>query len=128
MRIDAAEQKKHEPRAGSGLMLWLGFVLPPLAWAIEMQAMWLTSEWACDTMEFRWNHVIAVTALAVAIIGTTIAWTQGKASATTPRPTTIETPETRDFVSILGSVLGLLFIALIIAQWLPTLTGVPCSK
>lgn len=128
MKVDAAEQKQHEPRSGAGLMLWLGFVLPPLAWAMEMQAMWLTSEWACDTMEFKWNHIVAVIALALALTGTFIAWTQGRAGARTPEPTTIETPETRDFMSILGSVLGLLFIALIFAQWLPTLTGVPCSK
>lgn len=128
MKVDAAGQKKHEPRSGSGLMLWIGFIIPPLAWAMEMEAIWLTSEWGCDRMDFKWNHVVAVVTLLLAIAGTFIAWTQGKASRSTPAATTIETPETRNFMSVLGTVMGLMFIMLIFAQWLPTLTGVPCSK
>jgi len=109
-------------------MLWLGFVLPPLAWAGGMEALWLTSEWGCDKSEFKWNHVVAITALVLAILGTIIAWTQGRATANTPEPTTIERPRTRDFMSLLGTVLGVLFSVLIVAQYLPTLMGVPCSK
>ena len=128
MRIDAAQRNEQGPRSGAGLMLWLGFVLPPLAWAAGMEALWLTSEWGCDKSEFKWNHVVAITALVLAILGTIIAWTQGRATANTPEPTTIERPRTRDFMSLLGTVLGVLFSVLIVAQYLPTLMGVPCSK
>jgi len=57
-----------------------------------------------------------------------IAWTQGKASASTPEPTTIEKTSTRDFMSLVATVLGVMFTLLIAAQYLPTLMGVPCSK
>jgi hypothetical protein len=128
MKVDAAELKKREPRSGAGLMLWIGFILPPLAWAMEMEAMWLTTEWGCDKSEFKWNHVVAIVALLISIVGVLIAWTQGKATAETPASTTIEQPTTRDFMSIVATVLGILFTMLIFAQYLPTLMGVPCSK
>jgi hypothetical protein len=128
MKVNAAKLKDNPPRSGAGLMLWIGFILPPLAWAMEMEAMWLTTEWGCDKSEFKWNHVVAITALLLSIVGTLIAWTQGKATANTPEPTTIEKPSTRDFMSIVATALGILFTMLIFAQYLPTLLGVPCSK
>jgi|GEM_PF-2808432 len=128
MKVDAAELKKKEPRSGAGLMLWIGFILPPLAWAMEMEAMWLTTEWGCDKSEFKWNHVVAIIALLISITGVLIAWTQSKATPDTPESTTIEKPSTRDFMSIVATVLGILFTMLIFAQYLPTLMGVPCSK
>ena len=128
MKIDAAKLEKRSPRSGAGLMLWIGFVLPPLAWAIGMESLWLTSEWACDKADFKWNHVVSISALLISIAGVLIAWTQGKASPATPDSTTIETPGTRDFMSIVATVLGVLFTMLIFAQYLPTLMGMPCSR
>jgi len=128
MKVDAAKQKETLPRSGAGLMLWIGFILPPLAWAMEMEAMWLTTEWGCDKSEFKWNHVVAIIALLISIAGVFVAWTQGRATANTPEATTIEQPSTRDFMSIIATVLGVLFTMLIFAQYLPTLMGVPCSK
>jgi uncharacterized membrane protein len=109
-------------------MLWIGFILPPLAWAIEMESMWLTTEWGCDKSDFKWNHVVAIAALLISVIGVFIAWTQGKSGSKTPEATTIETARTRDFMSIVATVLGVLFTMLIFAQYIPTLMGVPCSK
>lgn len=128
MKVDTAKQKETLARAGAGLMLWIGFILPPLAWAIEMEAMWLTTEWGCDKSEFKWNHAVAIIALLISIAGVFIAWTQGRATANTPEATTIEQPSTRDFMSVVATVLGILFTMLIFAQYLPTLMGVPCSK
>jgi hypothetical protein len=128
MKIDAVKLKQNAPRAGAGLMLWIGLVLPPMAWAIQLQALWLTSEWACAKSDFKWNHIVAVIALSIAVSGALIAWTQARATAETPKETTIERPQTRDFMSVLGTVLGIFFTIVIFAQWLPTLTGVPCSK
>lgn len=128
MKVDAEKQKGRAPRSGAGLMLWIGFILPPLAWAMELQSLWLTSEWGCDKAEFKWNHVVAILALVIAIAGVFIAWTQSRATPNTPDQTTIERPSTRDFMGVVATVLGLLFTMLIFAQYLPTLMGVPCSK
>jgi hypothetical protein len=128
MKVDAAKIKENQPRSGAGLMLWIGFILPPLAWAMEMEAIWLTTEWGCDRSEFKWNHVVAIVTLLISIAGVLIAWTQGRATASTPEATIIEKPSTRDFMSIVATVLGILFTMLIFAQYLPTLMGVPCSK
>jgi len=115
-------------RAGAGIWLWIGFLLPPIAWAMQLQAMWLTSEWGCAVSRFGWNHVVAIIALILSAAGTLMAWSFGKAGRETPRSTVVEEPRTWNFMSIAGTVLGVYFTLVILAQWLPTLTGVPCGK
>ena len=130
MKKRAEKQKEQidKKNAGAGLWLWIGFLLPPIAWAAEMQAMWLTSEWSCAVSRFGWNHVVAIVALVLSIAGTVIAWKFGKAASRTPEATVVEEPQTWNFMSILGTVLGIYFTLVIFAQWLPTLVGVPCGK
>jgi hypothetical protein len=126
-----AEKEKENidrAKAGAGLWLWIGFLLPPIAWAAQLQALWLTSQWGCAVDRFGWNHVVAIAALILSAAGTYIAWTLGKAEPGTPEPTLVKEPQTWNFMSILGTVLGVYFTVVIFAQWLPTLTGVPCAK
>lgn len=130
MRKKAQDEKKNidKDQAGAGIWLWIGFLLPPIAWAVQMQALWLTSEWGCAVSRFGWNHVVAIIALILSAAGTVIAWTFGKAASSTPDSTLVKEPRTWNFMSITGTVLGVYFTVVIFAQWLPTLLGVPCSK
>ena len=130
MKRDGVVEKERidKGRAGAGVWLWIGFLLPPIAWASQLQAMWLTSEWGCAVSRFGWNHVVAIVALILSIAGTFMAWSLGKASHGTPDSTVVEEPRTWNFMSISGTVLGLYFTVVIFAQWLPTLVGVPCGK
>ena len=127
-KAEKEKEKVDKARAGAGVWLWIGFVLPPIAWALQLQALWLTSEWGCAVDRFGWNHFVAISALLLSAAGTFIAWTFGKAEPDTPDATLVKEPRTWTFMSIAGTVLGLYFTVVIFAQWLPTLVGVPCGK
>ena len=121
-----AETVTADPRRA--FRLWLGLLLPPGIWAIQFQTVYLTSEWACYAMDHTWNHVASIAALVISLFGVWVAYSEWKAAG---GGTEIESsdPETRRrFMAILALMTGALFTALIFATWLPTLTGVPCSK
>ena len=109
-------------------MRWIGILLPPAAWAVQLQAMWLTTEYGCAYSIFTWNHVVSIGMLTLSVVGGMIAWQYLPSGAY--EPTKEEgTPEVRKrFMGILGIVLSVMFSMLIVAQWLPTILGVPCNK
>jgi len=108
--------------------LWFGLLGPPAVWAIQLQSVYLASEWACYSMDYRWVHVASVAALIISLLALWIAYSQWKL---TGGGTSYESadPETRRrFMAIVGMLLGALSVVLIFATWLPTLSGVPCGK
>jgi hypothetical protein len=117
-----------ESGSGGALSLWVGILLPPVAWGVQLQTIYLTSEYGCLTADFVWNHVASVAALLLALAGGVLAFRLWRASG---GGSEVEdgTPLSRArFMSILGIFSGVLFSLVIFAQWLPTLMGVPCSK
>lgn len=113
------------PRA---FRLWFGLLGPPAVWAVQLQTIYLTSEWACYAMDFTWNHVTSVAALVISLIALWIAYTEWKAAGGGTADENGDQDTRRRFMAILGMLSGALFTALIFAMWLPTLTGVPCGK
>jgi len=113
---------------GNDVPFWIGLLLPPVAWALQLQTLYLTSEFGCYTSNFVWNHVVSVICLLLSIGGGLLAW-QNWNSVGANLEDESSSPETRKrFMSILGMLTGALFTAVIFAQWLPTLVGVPCEK
>ena len=112
----------------SELLLWAGFLLPPLAWSISLETLYLFSDYGCTYESFLPNHVVSVAFLIVSLIGLAVAWSNWqKSGATWPDDSSGSIPRGR-FMSALGLLTGTLFSVLIFAQWLPTLLGVPCGK
>ena len=113
---------------GNDLRYWIAFLLPPIAWAIQVQALYLTSEFGCYTSNFVWNHVVSVVCLLLSLAGGFLAWQNWNIVGVNFEDES-SSPETRKrFMSILGVLTGALFTVVIFAQWLPTLIGVPCEK
>lgn len=124
--ISKAETVKTDPRRE--WLLWIGLLLPPVAWAVQMEALYLTSDYGCAMMNFLWNHVAAASGLVLSLIGLAVSWSEwgrlGRASDDEGG-----TPVSRKrFMTVLGLLTGVLFSVLIAAQWLPTIMGVPCGK
>jgi hypothetical protein len=115
----------HKTDIAGALQLWIGLLLPPAAWAMQMEALYLSSEYGCASRDFTWNHVVVVCGLVLSIIGLFTAWRQWSRSDS---PSDDPGMSLRGFMSTLGMLSGALFTVTIIAQWLPTLTGVPCDK
>ena len=109
-------------------LLWIGLLLPPLAWGLQLQTVYLTSEYGCATSRFVWNHAVSAAALILSLLGLAVAWWCWRLLGSTTEDEGGTPPSRKRFMAILGMLTGALFSILIIAQWLPTILGVPCDK
>lgn len=125
---DRARSKGKTAEPERALGLWIGMLLPPVAWAVQLQTLWLTSELGCQTSNFLWNHLVSITALIVAAIGGFIAFFEYRKWAPGGTNSSDDLRSRRKFMAMVGILTGLLFTTVIFAQWLPTLLGVPCEK
>lgn len=126
-----AKKIKTKPKAidiGVALRLWIGMLLAPIAWGIQLQSVYLTSEFGCFTSDFMWNHVVSGLALTVALVGGAIAWLEWIAAGATTDATGADLLSRRRFMALLGVLISALFSVTIVAQWLPTLLRVPCGR
>jgi len=114
--------EKRRIDVGGVFRLWLGLLVPPAAWLAQLQALYLSSEYGCMTSNFTRNHIIVVISLVVSLIGWAIAWREWT------KHREDETDRRARFMALIGVMTGALFSLLILAQWLPTLVGVPCDK
>lgn len=108
--------------------LWFGLLGPPAVWATEFEAVYLTSEWGCYAMDFKWIHVASVMALVISLLAFWVAFSEWRLAGGGTADEDSDQDTRRRFMAILGMLTGVLFAALIFATWLPTLTGVPCGK
>ena len=113
---------------GRDLAYWVGILLPPIAWSIQLQTIYLTSEFGCYTSDFLWNHIVSVAMLVLSILGGFIAYTKWRALGSGTHTSADSPIDRKRFMAIGGILLSVLFTLLIFAQWLPTLMGVPCEK
>ena len=108
--------------------LWIGILLPPIAWGVQLQSVYLASEFGCATSNFTWNHVLSAITLTIAMIGGAIAWWEWTVAGGTTEEEGSNGMSRRRFMALIGVLTSALFSVTIIAQWLPTLMGVPCAK
>lgn len=124
-----SEQTKNEFSRKSGqFWLWLGFLLPPIAWAIQLQTVYLTTEYGCKYNNFMPNHLVSVFALLLSIFGGVVSWRNWLETGSEWKSEKANATDRSRFMAILGMLTGALFSLVIFAQWLPTLVGVPCDK
>ena len=129
--LDMAETIEAEPKkidAGVAFRLWIGMLLPPAAWVVQLQTLWLTSEYGCKTSDFFWNHVVSIIALAVSIVGGLVAVREWRSAGAGTNDDDATRKSRRLFMAMIGIMTGSLFTIVIFALWLPTLMGVPCEK
>jgi ABC-type uncharacterized transport system YnjBCD permease subunit len=124
---DTTEQM-NDSKSGN-FWLWVGLLLPPIAWITQLQTLYLTSEYGCITAAgFSWNHVASAVAFILSAIGGVIAWRDWKAGGGHTGNESGRPVARKQFMSLLGLLTGALFTLVIVAQWLPTIVGVPCDK
>lgn len=126
--LSMAEAEREFSKTRGEFLLWVGFLLPPAAWALQLQTLYLLSEYACATGDVLPNHIAAAVALILSLTGGVISWLNWqRAGSKWPGEQAGVIPRSR-FLSALGLLSSALFSATIFAQWLPMILGVPCGK
>jgi hypothetical protein len=115
-------------RPRSDLRLWIGMLLPPAAWAVHLQSIYLTSELGCNTADLFWNHVVTGVCFVFAVIGTVAAAQAWRSLGEVAADGSASPQVRKKFMAIIGVLGGAFFAMVILAQWLPSLLGVPCGK
>ena len=126
-----AETTKAQPEKierGIVLRSWLGMLLPTVAWITQLEVLWFTSEYGCKHANFTWNHVTSVAALLLALLGFWLSFHELRSAGDGTDDDDATRVARRRFMGLIGVLTGALFATVIVAQWLPTLTGVPCDK
>jgi hypothetical protein len=109
--------------SGTLTYAWLGLLLPSAAWAVTLEAVYLTNGYSCAGTNVGWSHLSSALGLVFCLIGGVIAWwSLGAAGDSRNRATVIH------FMGKLGVGSAVLFALLTIAQWLPLIYAIPCNK
>jgi hypothetical protein len=109
----------------TGWRPWVGLLLAPASWSGALEAIYLTNGYACAGTGVGWSHLAAAVGLVLCVVGGLIAWSlrPNAADKNAARATSRNLLMAR-----VGIGLAFLFGLLTIAQWLPLIYGVPCSK
>ncbi len=124
----AIEAKEIGVKPSKALRLWAGIFLSPIAAALQIQTLWLTSEYGCVTNDFKWNHIASAIALLITAIGIVFAVSEYRKWKHAGTNSSGEPDSRRRFMSFVGLMSSALFTAVILTIWLPTIMGVPCAK
>jgi hypothetical protein len=109
-------------------LLWLGLLLPPLAWTVQMAAMYTAQPWQCLHPEgISVSDSTSLLAALAALAGGAVAWVgRRKSLASASQPAEQQLRSRARFMSSLGVALCVLFLLVIIAQWIPNHLLSPC--
>jgi hypothetical protein len=125
--MSESKARSDRPAVSDTLKLWIGMLLAPIAWSLQVEVLYLTSEYGCHASNFTLNHLVSIAALVMAILGAAMAWRGLAIDTADSEESDVRSSRSR-FMALVGVLTSVLFSLLIVAQWLPTLVGVPCDK
>lgn len=101
------------------LLLWTGWLMGPLAWALHLMASYLLVPWVCSTGHYWSLHMVTLLTALLAAAGALIAWRQLRGAG---RPAGHGKPYVRRvrFMAINGMIISGLSVLIILVEGLPT--------
>ncbi|HET6836606.1 MAG TPA: hypothetical protein VFH24_01120 [Gemmatimonadales bacterium] len=107
--------------------LWIGLLVPPVAFLLNLEAAYALVPTACSEGTAALVHLVHLISLLLAVFGGVVAWRAWQQSgATWPGGAGGRVSRTQ-FLAGLGALMGLLFIVVILAQWMPSFILDPCQ-
>jgi hypothetical protein len=102
------------------IRLWLGLLLPPLAWSVQLGSMYALQPWLCAHGGVHApNDLISVLAAIIAAVGGVVAWRRRLAVSRLASDPTEQRRSRACFMASLGVALSAIFVLVIFAQWIP---------
>lgn len=124
-----ATESAHElSRDSSLLSQWMGVLLAPSAWFVQLQTSYLLVFYACSSRNHFTLHLATLLFLLLSAAGGFIAWSNWR-RAGRKWPDEHATPASRTrFMAVLGLLTSALFFLLILTQGIPSFFLEPCIK
>ncbi|WP_336273644.1 hypothetical protein [Vreelandella indica] len=114
MAVETSTKRTLQP-----LLLWAGWVVGPMAWALHLLGSYMLVPWVCATGHHWTLHASTLVALAISLIGGWIAWRQwGVVGRQWPGGSDRRTSRIR-FMSAGGLILSVLSALLIVVEGIP---------
>ncbi len=109
------------------IALWMGPLIGPLAWLIDLQASFSADRWSCENGTAAPLHWATIICLMVTLGGVWLTWRQwSHAGKQWPGEEAGVMPRSR-FVSFVGLCVNLIFVLAILAQSVPKWMLSPCQ-
>jgi hypothetical protein len=123
-----ATKPKHDPHYMATLLLWLGFGIAPIAWAVQLQTVYAAAQQTCqgDISIFTLHVVSGVCLLTTALGGLLATWNWMRAARNWPSQDDSGFVARHHFIAAEGMLTSALFTLVIIAQWLAVVNLSPC--
>lgn len=111
----------------SNLRLWAGLLAGPVAWLVQLQAVYALAQQVCLGLGAWTLHAATLACLLPALGGCGLAWSGwGAAGRHWPSDADEGKLARVRFLSVLGLLTGALFSLLILAQWIAVWLLDPC--
>ena len=116
----------HPYKGRGALALWLGMLVPGIAWITGFTADFALVERACVSRTMLPLHLVMLLTVALAAVGTLLAAREWRRTGRAwPNAEGGATPRAR-FMAATGTLLGGFFLLLLLAQWSSHLVIPPC--
>jgi hypothetical protein len=109
------------------IRMWLGLLLPPLAWAAQLQTLYALQSWLCVRGGgLALPNAISLLAAMSASAGGWLAWHALRVLRAEPAYRSAQTRSRAQFMAALGVGLSSVFLTAIVASWIPHYFLSPC--
>jgi hypothetical protein len=121
------EQIEKSNTAREALALWVGVLLPPIVWGVQMEINYALVRRACSSERNTILYAVTIVALVLTLFAAGVSWGTWKKSGA-GWPTESADPGTRlRFLSVLGLLSSGIFFLVIAAQGIATIFFHPCQ-
>ncbi|WP_346797473.1 hypothetical protein R5M92_02070 [Halomonas sp. Bachu 37] len=114
MPVEARQKRILHP-----LLLWAGWLIGPLAWALHLVVSYVLLAWVCASGHHWILHAITLVTLAMSLAGVWLAWRQWSAAGRQWPGSGDRQMSRIRFMAIGGLILGVLSALLIVAEGIP---------
>lgn len=108
------------------LLLWVGFLAGPVAWAVQLLTVFTLTAWRCDGGPAWVLHLASLVCLLAAAGGGYLAWRDWRTVGGWPGGSDEVTAGRTRLMAVLGMMTGALFAVVILAQWVAVIV-LPCG-
>jgi hypothetical protein len=124
VRPDLKVEVARAEREGAGAGLWYGFMVGPIAWAVDLLSSYALVPMACDAGRLTLLHLVFLATFVAALAGLFLAWQAwGRLRSEEGGSTSEGTPtgSRRRFMALSGMALSTAFALVIAATEIPNL-------